>query len=164
MNIQLLQWGLFSFMIGLILSLPLAAVHYQRMKLWTKLFTNPRKLKSAHMDFFMQAFALGFVYVLEIVTKEKFPLYVVIPLVFGSICNPLILLFEATPLQRSRITKVLRAISPISLIFAWFVIAFSFLPMYLLLLLTAFVLTGLFVVIRYTSNVDASSERLNVTI
>jgi ABC-type sulfate transport system permease component len=60
MNIQLLQWGLFSFMQGLILSLPLAAVYYQNSPQWTKIFINPRKLKSAHLDFFTQAFAIGF--------------------------------------------------------------------------------------------------------
>lgn len=30
MNIVLLQWGLFSFMIGLALALPLAVIHYQK--------------------------------------------------------------------------------------------------------------------------------------
>ncbi|MFK9090655.1 hypothetical protein [Bacillus salipaludis] len=52
MNVQLIQWGLFSFMIGIVLSLALAAVFYQKNSLMTKIFINARKLKSAHLDFF----------------------------------------------------------------------------------------------------------------
>jgi hypothetical protein len=153
MNIQLLQWGLFSFMLGLILSLPLAAVHYQKSPQWTKIFTNPRKLKSAHLDFFTQAFAAAFVYALELALKTQFPEYVVIPLIFGTICNPLILLIEATPLNRSGfgavIYKLLRATSPISLLFAWFFIAWNVLPTYLILALPVIVLLGILLILNY---------------
>ncbi|WP_156158209.1 hypothetical protein [Gordoniibacillus kamchatkensis] len=153
MNIQLLQWGLFSFMLGLLLSLPLAAVHYGAFPQWTKLFTNPRKLKSAHLDFFTQAFAAAFVYVLELAVKTRFPEYVVIPLVFGIICNPLILLIEATPLNRSGfgaiVYKLLRATSPASLLFAWFFIAWSVLPAYMLIMLVGFALLGLLLILNY---------------
>ncbi|MEW9668193.1 hypothetical protein [Ammoniphilus sp. 3BR4] len=153
MNIQLLQWGLFSFMLGLILSLPLAAVFYQKSPQWTKIFTNPRKLKSAHLDFFMQAFAIGFVYVLELAMEAEFPIYVVIPLIFGTIGNPLIFLLEATPLHRSGIGSVfyrlLKTTSPASLLFAWLVIAWYILPGFMKLLLLAFVLLGLFFIFNY---------------
>jgi MFS superfamily sulfate permease-like transporter len=153
MNIQLLQWGLFSFVLGLILSLPLAAVHYQKSPQWTKIFTNPRKLKSAHLDFFTQAFAAAFVYVLEWALKKQFPEYVVIPLVFGTICNPLILLIEATPIYRSGfgaiIYKLLRATSPASLLFAWFFISWNVLPAYLILMLPVVVLLGFMLIVNY---------------
>jgi hypothetical protein len=158
MNIQLLQWGLFSFMLGLILSLPVAAVHYQKSLKWTKIFTNPRKLKSAHLDFFTQAFSAAFVYLLELALKIQFPEYVVVALVFGIICNPLILLIEATPLTRSGFSSViynlLRATSPTSLIFAWFSIAWSVLPTYLLLALPVVVLLGVFVIMSYKKTAE----------
>ncbi|MED3562091.1 hypothetical protein [Bacillus xiapuensis] len=48
MNIHLLEWGLVSFIIGVILSLLMAAIYYDNSPPWAKLFTNPRKLKSAH--------------------------------------------------------------------------------------------------------------------
>ncbi|MDQ1913597.1 hypothetical protein RAC89_24665 [Paenibacillus sp. GD4] len=153
MTIQLLQWGLFSFMLGLILSLPLAAVHYQNSPSWTKLFTNPRKLKSAHLDFFTQAFAAALVYLLESALQTAFPLYIIIPLLFGTICNPLLLLIEATPLNRSGLGKrmylLLRATSPVSLLLAWFFIGWCFLPLYMILLLTLIALTGWMVIMKY---------------
>ncbi|MGG1676979.1 hypothetical protein ACIFOT_14665 [Neobacillus sp. NRS-1170] len=146
MNDQLLQWGLFSFMIGIVLSLPLAAVHYQKNTTMTKLFTNARKLKSAHLDFFMQAFAVGFAYLLEVALKTEFSPDVVIPLVFGAIMNPTILLLEATSFIRSGCGKViyiiLRSTSPISLLFAWFAIAFMILPLLLKITLIAIVILG----------------------
>lgn len=153
MNILFLQWGLFSFMLGLILSLPLAAVHYQNSPQWTKIFTNPRKLKSAHLDFFTQAFAAAFIYLLEFAIQTKFPVYVVIPLIFGTVCNPMLLLIEATPLNRSGfgafLYKLLRAISPLSLLFAWFYIAWSVLPISLVLLLVVIILIGLILILKY---------------
>ncbi len=153
MNIQLLQWGMFSFMLGLVLSLPLAAVYYQKNSPLTKIFTNPRKLKSAHLDFFTQAFASAFVYLLEFCTKMEFPNYVVIPLVFGTIVNPLILLIESTPIYRSGYFKIvymlLRVTSPLSLFFAWTVIAVVFLPGLLKLLLVIFILVGLLLILVY---------------
>lgn len=153
MNILLLQWGLISFVLGIVLSLPLAAVYYQNSPQWAKIFTNPRKLKSAHLDFFMQALAIGFVYLLEWAVKSDFPLYVVIPLVFGTICNPLLLLLEATPLYHSGLTAIvyrfLKATSPVSLLFAWFAIALFFLPMYLMILLSVIVLIGLLLILNW---------------
>ncbi|WP_309118546.1 hypothetical protein [Paenibacillus sp.] len=153
MNIQLLQWGLLSFMIGLVLSLPLAAVHYQNSPSWTSIFTNPRKLKSAHLDFFTQAFAAAFVYVLEFASGTPFPAYVAIPLLFGTICNPLLLLIEATPLTRSGFAailyKSLRATSPLALLFAWFAIAWMVLPASLLLFLALLTVIGVLILFGY---------------
>lgn len=147
MNIQLLQWGLFSFMIGIVLSLPLAAVFYQKESLARRIFTNARKLKSAHLDYFMQAFAVGIVYLLELATKSQLPLYVVIPLIYGAIMNPTIFLLEATPYIHSGITRLvyqlLKATSPVLLLFAWFAIAFLYLPLLLKMLLLAVVFIGL---------------------
>jgi len=146
MNVYLLQWGLFSFMVGLLLSLPLAAVHYQNSPRWTKIFTNPRKLKSAHLDFFTQAFAATLAYAIEFVIRREFPAYVAVPLLFGTVCNPLLLLMEATPLIRQGFGKLvyyaLRAVSPLSLLFAWFYIAWIALPVFMWLLLAAFAVVG----------------------
>lgn len=153
MNIQILYWGLFSFMLGLILSLPLAAVHYQNSPQWTNIVTNPRKLKSAHLDFFTQAFAAAFVYLIEYAMHSAFPIYVVIPLIFGTVCNPLLLLIEATPLNRQGVGRflylLLRATSPLALLYAWFYIAWVVLPTSLILLLCTFVLVGLILILRY---------------
>lgn len=150
MNILLLQWGLFSFMVGLVLSLPLAAVYYQKNSPLTKIFTNPQKLKSAHLDFFTQAFAIGFVYLLEFCTKSEFPHYVILPLVFGTIMNPLILLLESTRMIRAKYGKgvylLLRTTSPLSLYFAWSAIALNFLPVYLKIVLIIFIFVVLFLI------------------
>lgn len=146
MNIQLLHWGLLSFMLGLVLSLPLAAVHYQDSPQWTKLFTNPRKLKSAHLDFFTQAFAAAVVFVIEYAQQSAFPSFVAIPLIFGTICNPSLLLIEATPFHRRgwgrAIYLSLRGTSPLALLFAWFYIAWTVLPTSLLLLFSILVIAG----------------------
>ncbi|MGX6444417.1 hypothetical protein ACWM35_14515 [Neobacillus sp. K501] len=164
MNALILQWGLFSFMIGIFLSLPLAAVYYQKNSILTKVFTNARKLKSAHLDFFTQAFAMGFAYLLEFSMKLELPLYVVIPLIFGTIMNPSILLLEATPFIRSGLGKIvyklLRATSPISLLFAWFAIAIQFLPLSLQLLLLAVVIFGglLFIFITFQNKEKKQGE------
>lgn len=153
MNIMLLQWGLLSFMLGLVLSLPLAAVHYQGSSRWTAIFTNPRKLKSAHLDFFTQAFAAGFVYLIEYALQESLPHYVLIPLVFGTICNPLLLLIEATPLNRQGFGRglylLLRATSPLALLFAWFYIAWIAMPTSLLVVLGILVAVGLILVLNH---------------
>ncbi|WP_274364081.1 hypothetical protein [Paenibacillus thermotolerans] len=144
MNIQLLQWGLVSFLIGLLVSLPVAAVHYGYgpAAKWTKVFINYRKLLSAHLDFFTQAFAAGFAYLLGAAMNIEFPAYVLIPLIYGMICNPSILLFEATALRKSKITKLLRATSPISLYFAWFYIAYLVLPLYMVVMSSVLVAAG----------------------
>lgn len=153
MSIHLLEWGLLSFMLGLILSLPLAAMHYQKSASWTRIFTNPRKLKSAHLDFFTQAFAAAFVYLLELAFHKPLPAVILIPLLFGTIMNPLLLLIEATPLNRSGFGKFvylfLRSTSPVSLLLAWFYIAWSFMPSDLLGLLAVAVLLGLVLIISY---------------
>ncbi|WP_284638118.1 hypothetical protein [Paenibacillus silviterrae] len=153
MTIELLEWGLFSFMLGLVLSLPLAAVHYQDSPKWTKLFTNPRKLKSAHLDFFTQAFAAGFAYLLEIALEIKFPVYVIVPLIFGTIMNPMLLLIEATPLHRSGLGSLiyllLRATSPVSLLFAWFFIAWNTLPTSLIYLFAVMIIIGSLLIMKF---------------
>lgn len=162
MNIQLLQWGLFSFILGLIVSLPLAAVYYLKNPRMKKIFTNLRKLKSAHIDFFLQAFAIGFVYLLELAVKSEFPIYVVIPLVYGTIGNPLAFLLEATPLHRSGFSgivyKILAATSPTSLLFAWSVIALHFLPGFMKILVIAVVLAGLFLIFIYLRRYNEPTE------
>ncbi|WHY64750.1 hypothetical protein [Neobacillus sp. SuZ13] len=166
MNIQLLEWGLFSFMIGMVLSLPLSAVYYQKSSPITKVFTNARKLKSAHIDFFMQGFALGFAFLLEVSLKTEFSIYIVIPLIYGSIMNPTILLLEATPFIRSSYRFVhlfLRATSPLALLFAWIAIAVSFLPFYLnMLLLIMSVVGGLVIMIYLIKREAHSSKDLNI--
>ncbi|MEH7083032.1 hypothetical protein V7139_09900 [Neobacillus drentensis] len=161
MNVQLLQWGLFSFMIGMVLSLPLAAVFYQKSSPMNKVFTNARKLKSAHIDFFMQGFALGFAFLLEVSLKTEFSIYIVIPLIYGSIMNPTILFLEATPFIRSSYRFVhlfLRATSPLALLFAWIAIAVSFLPLYLNMLLLIVAVSGGLVILIYLTK---SSKNLN---
>ncbi|MCI3921190.1 hypothetical protein MO973_13185 [Paenibacillus sp. TRM 82003] len=153
MNTQLLHWGLLSFMLGLVLSLPLAAVHYQNSPQWTKIFTNPRKLKSAHLDFFTQSFAAAFVFLIEYAQQSVFPTFVAIPLIFGTICNPLLLLIEATPLNRQGMGRtvylLLRATSPLALLFAWFYIAWVVLPTSLILLFSVLVIVGLALIVTY---------------
>lgn len=153
MNVQLLQWGLFSFMIGIATSLPLAAVIYNKNSSMSKTFTNARKLKSAHLDYFTQAFALGFAYLLEYAMKLEFSNYIVILLVFGSILNPTILLMEATPFIKAGITrvfyKILKATSPVSLLIAWGVITYQFLPLPLLLLLSAVLIIGTVIIFSH---------------
>lgn len=134
MNIFLLQWGMFLFMIGLILSLPLASVYYLNHRRSELFFINPQKLKSAHLDYFTQAFSIGFAYLLSFSIGAHIPVYITIPLAFGTFCNPFILLIEATPLYKrgfiSTLYKLLKIISPASLYFAWFVLFFKFLPSY----------------------------------
>lgn len=146
MNELLLQWGLVSFMIGIFLSLPLAAVHYDQSASWTKIFTNPRKLKSAHLDFFMQAFAAGFVYVLELSSGSDYPMYIIIPLLYGTIGNPLILLLESTAIFKYGAMAIgyrfLKATSPACLLFAWLLIAGLSLPYYAAGFLILFVVAG----------------------
>lgn len=144
MNVFLLQWAAFIFLVGLVLALPLGAVYYLNDSQLKQFFTNPRKLKAAHLDFIMQAFSIGLVFLVELATNIRFPIYAVIPLAFGTFCNPLIFLLEATPLYKQGFVKMLyrtlKGVSPTALFFAWFVLAFLYLPGYILWLLLAFVL------------------------
>jgi len=152
MNIHLLQWALYLFLTGLVLSFPLAATFYSKST-WTNIFVNIRKLKSAHLDYFTQAFAMGLVFLIELSLKTELKNYIVIPLMFGSFCNPLILLIESTPIHHSGFGKIfyqiLQATSPASLIFSWFAIAFIFLPFFLFFFLLLFVLIGLSLMWKY---------------
>lgn len=120
------------------------------------------KLKSAHLDFLMQAFAIGFAYLLEFALKAEIPIYVVVPLIFGSIANPSIFLLEATRITEAGffalIYKLLKALSPLSLFFAWFFIAFQLLPGFLKLLLIGVVLLGLVLIITFWRNFNESTE------
>lgn len=148
-------------MIGMVLSLPLAAVFYQKSSQMTKVFTNARKLKSSHIDFFMQGFAMGFAFLLEMSLKTEFSLYIVIPLIYGSIMNPTILLLEATPFIHSSLRFVhlfLRATSPLALLFAWVAIAILFLPLYLNIMLLFVAVAGGLVILIYLTK---SSKNLN---
>ncbi len=153
MNMLLLQGGLMSFLIGILLSLPLAAVHYNQSPPWTAVFANPRKLKSAHLDFFMQALAAGFAYTLERASGSALPLYIVIPLLYGTIGNPLILLLESIANYRvgfiGACYRFMKATSPALLMLAWFLLAGRFLPLYAWLFLAVFAAAGALVVWRY---------------
>jgi len=171
MNNLLLQWGLFSFMIGVILSLPLSAVIYGKNTVMTKVFTNVRKLKSAHLEYFTQAFALGFAYLLEYAFKIELSNYLIIPLLYGSILNPTILLLESTPFiirfgVFRMFYKYLKATSPILLLLSWFVIAYKFLPAYLQILFLAIVILGsltMFIFISKSKNqVKADQTKLKI--
>jgi hypothetical protein len=143
MNIFLVHWAIFLFMVGLVLSLPLGAVYYLKNAQLQQFITNPRKLKAAHLDFIMQAFSVGLVFLLEWGMAARLPVYAVIPLAFGTFCNPFIFLMEATPLYKAGLSgtlyKTLRAASPSALFFSWFVLAFQFLPLYIWMLLLGFV-------------------------
>lgn len=144
MNDFLLHWAGFIFLVGLVLSLPLGAVYYLNHSQLKQFFTNPRKLKAAHLDFIMQAFSIGLVFLLELGTNMRFPYYAVIPLAFGTFCNPFIFLLEATPFYKKGYVKILyrtlKGASTSALFFAWLVVGFLYLPAYILWLLLAFVL------------------------
>lgn len=144
MNEFLLHWAGFIFLVGLVLSLPLGAVYYLNHPQLKLFFAVPRKLKAAHLDFIMQAFSVGLVFVLELGTNISVPFYAVIPLAFGTFCNPFIFLLEATPFHKKGYIKILyrtlKAVSPTALFFAWVVVAFVFLPAYIMWLLLGFVL------------------------
>lgn len=144
MSVFLIHWAIFIFMVGLILSLPLAGIYYLNNPRVRLFFTNPGKLKAAHLDFFMQAFSIGLVCLLEFGMNTRVPIYVVIPLAFGAFFNPFIFLLEATPLYKVGIVKVfytlLKAVSPASLFFAWFVLLFQYLPVYYSWLLAGFII------------------------
>lgn len=154
MNLFLLHWAVFIFLVGLLLSLPLGAVYYLNHPQLKQFLTNPRKLKAAHLDFIMQSFSIGLIFLLELGTKVELPLYAVIPLAFGTFCNPFIFLLEATPLYKKGFSKVLyqtlKGLSPLALFFAWFALAFTYLPAYIMWLLLAFVL--LMTIAFYTYN------------
>lgn len=144
MNLFLLHWAIFIFIVGLILSLPVAGIYYFHNQLVKKLFTNPRKLRSAHLDYFMQAFSIALVYLLEFGTNTILPMYIVIPLAFGTFFNPFIFLIESTPFYKKGVVMVLynllKGISPASLFFAWFALLFQYLPNFYSWLLGGFVL------------------------
>ncbi|MFC4802106.1 hypothetical protein ACFPA1_22640 [Neobacillus sp. GCM10023253] len=144
MNSFLLNWAIFIFMAGLILSLPLGAVFYLKNSQLNDFFTNPRKLKAAHLDYIMQSFSIGLVLLLEFTMNIQLPIYMVIPLAFGTFCNPFIFLLEATPLYKAKVSKIiyriLKVISPASLFFAWIAIMITALPAYISWLLLLFAL------------------------
>ncbi|MFT4414230.1 hypothetical protein ACLM5H_10260 [Fredinandcohnia humi] len=153
MNIFLLHWAIFIFLAGLLLSLPLGAVYYLKDSQLKQFFTNPRKLKAAHLDYIMQSFSLGLVYLLELGTNTLFPIYALLPLAFGTFCNPFIFLLESTPLYKNGFSKLiyrmLKAASPTALFFAWFVLLFKYMPVYIVWLLVAFVL---FLLLAFITN------------
>jgi len=161
MNIHLLEWALVTFILGVILSLPIAAIYYDNSPPWAKLFTNPRIL-SAHIDYLMQALSAGLVYLLEMSTKSELPLFIVIPLIFGMICNPLILLIESTSYYRSGFTRIfyrlLKYTSPVSLLLAWIAIAIYFLPLHLIIFISILVLIGLIIIWNHRSKINSKAE------
>jgi hypothetical protein len=158
MTIFLLHWAIYIFMVGLLLALPLGAVYYLKDSPVKLFFSNPRKLKAAHLDFITQAFSIALVYLIELGTNTALPLYAVIPLAYGTFCNPFIFLMEATPLYKKGLIKhfyrLLKATSPTGLFFAWFVVVFCFLPIIYFWLLMAFALLILaaFILFKKESN------------
>lgn len=167
MTVFLLYWAIFIFLVGLILSLPLAAVYYlnnPRVKLF---FVNPRKLKAAHLDFFMQAFSIGLIYLLELGMNTMVSMYVVIPLAFGTFFNPFIFLLEATPLHKVGIGKafysLLKAVSPASLYFAWFVLLFQYLPGYYSWLLAGFVMILIIAFLTHKSDTKQTTNKQDIS-
>src|SRR5699024_7046231 len=162
MTVFLLQWAVFLFLVGLILSLPLGAIYYLHMPQVKQFFTNPRKLRSAHLDFFMQAFSIGLVSLLEVGMNINIPIYVVTPLAFGTFFNPFIFfLLEATSLFKTNIINIfynlLKGVSPTSLFFAWFMILILYLPIYFLWLIIGLVIIFLIAFAFYKK--DASANR-----
>jgi hypothetical protein len=169
MNVFLLHWAGFIFLVGLVLSLPLGAVYYLNDSPLKPFFTNPRKLKAAHLDFIMQAFSIGLVFLLELGTNMKVPFYAVIPLAFGTFCNPFIFLLEATPFYKKAYTKILyrtlKGASPSALFFAWFVVAFLYLPAYIMWLLLAFVLLLILAFVvssKKTKMISSTKKMINI--
>lgn len=148
MNMFLIHWAIFLFLIGLVLSLPLGGIYYLGIPLIRKLFTNPRKLKSAHLDYFMQSFSIVLISLLEFGMNASVTMYAVVPLAFGTFFNPFIFLLEATALCKVNVINafysLLKFISPTSLFFAWFVILFQYLPFYYSWLLIA--ITVIFII------------------
>jgi hypothetical protein len=132
MHTELLQWGLFAFLVGLVEAVLLVPTNVFGVPGFTRVFINPSKLRSSHLDFFMQAFALCFAFLLEYATKTSFPMFIVIPLIYGSINNPLLFLYEATPLIVHPIGQKLFPIYMLSscgsVLFAWGAIGYMLLP------------------------------------
>jgi hypothetical protein len=161
MNVFLLHWAGIIFLVGLVLALPLGAVYYLNQSHLEQFFTNQRKLKAAHLDYIMQAFSIGLVFLLELATNIRLPLYAVIPLAFGTFCNPFIFLLEATPLYKKGFIKILyltlRGASPSALFFAWFVVAFIYLPAYIMWLLLVFVLLLTLAFVAYSRQMKMTS-------
>jgi hypothetical protein len=162
MNIFLLHWAGFIFLVGLVLALPLGAVYYLNHSHLKQFFTNPRKLKAAHLDYIMQAFSLGLVYLLELAASISLPLYAMIPLAFGTFCNPFIFLLEATTFYKKGFIKILyrslKGASPAALFFAWFVVAFLYLPAYIMWLLLVFVLLLTLAFVAYSRQMKITSS------
>lgn len=159
----LLHWAIFIFIVGLLLSLPLGAIYYLNIPLIRRFYTNPRKLKAAHLDFFMQAFSIGLVYLLALGMNTSIPIYVVIPLAFGTFFNPFIFLLEATPLYKASIMKAfyqfLKAVSPTALFFAWFMLLFQYLPAYYAWLLVGFVIISIIAFLVYVKDTTSTAGK-----
>lgn len=156
MHTEFLQWGLFGFLIGLVLAVLLVPTNVFGVPGFTRVFINPSKLRSAHLDFFMQAFALCFAFLLEYATKTPFPLFITIPLIYGSINNPLLFLYEATPLIvhpiGQKIFPIYMLSSCGSVLFAWGAIGYMLLPAYMGILWMALVGVGAVVAVMYSLN------------
>src|SRR5699024_11203733 len=124
-------------------------------------FTNHRNIRSAHLDFFMQAFYIGLVSLLEVGMNINIPIYVVTLLTFGTFLYPFIFLLVATPLFKSNIInifcQILNGVSPTSLFFAWFMILILYLPIYFLWLIIGLVIIFLIAFAFYKK--DASANR-----
>lgn len=115
------------------------------------IFYESQKAKSSTFRFFYAGFLIGLVYLLlEFGVNESVPIYIVIPLAFGTFFNPFIFLLEATPLYKAGFGKpfyiFLKALSPTSLFFSWFVLLFQYLPIYYSWLLAGF---AIFMIIAF---------------
>ncbi|MGZ4111362.1 MAG: hypothetical protein ACXVP5_02865 [Tumebacillaceae bacterium] len=156
MHTTLLQWGLFEFLIGLVLAVTLVPTKVFAVPGFTRVFINAAKLKSSHLDFFMQAFALCLAYLLEYATKTPFPMFIVVPLVYGSINNPLLFLYEATPMIMhplgQKIFPIYMMSSCGSVLFAWGAIGYMLLPAYMGWLWMGVIGGGTILAVRYSLN------------
>lgn len=164
MHTILLQWGLFGFLIGLVLAVTLVPNNVFAVPGFRRVFINPAKLKSAHLDFFMQAFALCLAYLLEYAMKTSLPMFVVVPLIYGSINNPLLFLFEATPMIMhplgQKIFPIYMMSSCGSVLFSWGAIGYMLLPSYMGWLWMGFVSVGAFIAVRYSLNKGKQTQEV----
>lgn len=163
MTIFLLHWAIFLFLVGLLLSLPLGSIYYIHIPQIRRFFKNPRKLKASHLDYFMQAFSISLIYLLELGMNESVPIYVVIPLAFGTFFNPFIFLLEATPLYKVVVVKdfyfLIKGISPASLFFAWFILLFQYLPAYYSWILAGFVIITVIAILTYPRDKEQAGKK-----
>jgi hypothetical protein len=154
MHTILLHWGLFGFLIGLVLAVALVPTNVFQVPGFTRVFVRGAKLKSAHLDFFMMAFALCFAYLLEYATKTSLPSFVLYPLIYGSMFNPVLFIWEATPAYEhplgQKLFPLLMISSSGSVLFAWGAIGYMLLPSFLGWMWMGIVAVGTIIAVMYS--------------